>query len=226
MRNRIPIASEGNLIILTFVGSTLVCYLFNLLPLAGIFLFFSLGSIYFFRDPKRNPPFIPQAILAPADGKVLWLDTIYEGSFLQREVYRISIFLSLFDVHINRSPYAGQVISTEYKAGKFLPALWDKAARENEQNSILLASSDIGLLLIRQIAGYIARRIVCWVKPGDQVESGQKLGLIKFGSRVELLLPIECEICVKLGDKVKAGETIIAKVKTQHSVISNQQFTD
>ncbi|OGW16223.1 MAG: phosphatidylserine decarboxylase [Nitrospinae bacterium RIFCSPLOWO2_12_FULL_45_22] len=210
MIKRLPIVPEGLPIILTFSGLALFFYLLKLVPLYLPFFFLALITIYFFRDPERTHPAIPQAIISPADGRVIGLEKVYDESFFKKEVYCVSIFLSLFDVHINRSPYSGRVVNTEYRPGKFLPALWRKAAKLNEQNSILL-SGDFGPLVIRQIAGFIARRIVCWVKPGDYLACGQKLGLIKFGSRVELLFPVVCEPYIKVGDKVRAGETIIAK---------------
>jgi phosphatidylserine decarboxylase len=212
MIRRIPLAPEGLPIILAFSGLALFFYLLKLLPLCLLFFFLALITIYFFRDPERTPPAIPQAIISPADGRIMSLEKVYDEAVFKEEVYRVRIFLSLFDAHINRSPYSGWVVSTEYRPGKFFPALWDKASQLNERNSIVL-SSDFGPLVIRQIAGFIARRIVCWVKPGDHLACGQKLGLIKFGSKVELLFPLACEPCIKVGDKVKAGETVIAKPK-------------
>lgn len=207
---KIPLAPEGLPIILTFLGIALLFYLLRLLALCVPFFILALITIYFFRDPERTIPTLPQTIISPADGRVMSLEKGYDESFSQKEVYRISIFLSLFDVHINRSPYSGWVVSTDYSPGKFFPALCDKASRLNEQNTILL-TNNFGSLIVKQIAGFIARRIVCWVKPGDYLACGQRLGLIKFGSKVELILPLGWEPCIKVGDKVRAGETIIAK---------------
>lgn len=210
MIRRIPITPEGLPIILTFLGLALFFYLMRVLHLWVPFFFLTLITIYFFRDPERTPPAIANTIISPADGRVISLEKVYDDSFLKKEVYKVSIFLSIFDVHINRSPTSGDVVSTDYRPGRFFPALWDKASRLNEQNIILL-SSEFGPLIIRQIAGLIARRIVCWVKPGDHLASGQKLGLIKFGSKVELIFPSAWGLDIKVGDKVRAGETIIAK---------------
>ncbi len=164
-----------------------------------LFILF-LAETFFFRDPDRIRKSVPGAILSPADGKILNI-----------EDQAVSIFMSLFDVHINRVPANGVVDYVKYKKGKFIAAFKDNAEKENEQNTIALRS-EMGEVLITQIAGILARRIVCRIQKGDNVESGQRFGMIKFGSRIRILLPSNAKINVKIGEKVKAGITIIAYI--------------
>ncbi|MEK7448023.1 MAG: phosphatidylserine decarboxylase family protein [Planctomycetota bacterium] len=169
--------------------------------------------LYFFRDPVRVSPEGEHLVVAPADGRVVEISEVYENKFINQPSVKIGIFLSLFNVHINRAPYAGQVIWTNYQKGKFLVASDPRAGDLNENNSIglLCAGSTPFKILIRQIAGIIARRIVCFCVTNDRVNKGDKIGLIKFGSRTELYLPKDKikELKVTLNDRVKGGETII-----------------
>jgi len=158
---------------------------------------------YFFRNPKRLIPQDPNLVVSPADGKVVKIAS-EDGNTL------ISIFLNIFDVHINRSPISGRVQSLQYRRGKFKPAFDDKASRLNEQNVITIAGADI-CVIVRQIAGLIARRVVCWKKPGDLIQRGELLGLIRFGSRVDIILPKEVHIRVKVGERVKGGATVLGE---------------
>lgn len=175
------------------------------------FLFFvlTLFSIYFFRDPPRYPISDKGDVLSPADGKVLFVGK--EKDPLEgKESLKISIFMDLFSVHVNRAPAKGEVKEIVYKKGKFLNASLDKASKENEQNIIQFKVGRGENFVLVQVAGVIARRIVCWLRPKDKVEAGDKIGLIKFGSRVELYMPENYEPVVSVGEKVLAGETIIA----------------
>jgi phosphatidylserine decarboxylase len=167
---------------------------------------------YFFRDPERTPA-TPSAefILAPADGKVTAIDLVDEPLYLQGPARRISVFMSIFDVHVQRSPYAGQVQFLYYQPGSFAPAFL-KDTRSNESNLIGL-ETPLGRIAIKQIAGILARRIICWVEPGDPVVKGERLGLIRFGSRVDLFLPPEVEVLVSEGQQVTAGQTLLARWK-------------
>jgi phosphatidylserine decarboxylase len=166
--------------------------------------------IYFFRDPERMPDSpSPAAILAPADGRVTAIETVDEPRFLQGQAWRISIFLSLFDVHVQRSPCAGVVQFLRYQAGTFVPA-FSEDAHLNESNLIGLETSH-GRVAVRQIAGILARRIVCWSAVGDTLVSGQRLGLIRFGSRVDLLLPPGAEVLGQVGQRVYGGQTVVAR---------------
>ena len=169
---------------------------------------------WFFRDPPRRIPTEPGLVVSPADGEVVDIEPLDHDDFVGGPAVKIGIFLSIFNVHINRTPIAGRVIGLRYRPGKYLNALRKESARENEQLDILLESSAPPYrgMVIRQITGAIARRIVCWVKPGDTLEAGEQFGMIKLGSRTELVLPREeaLEIRTKLGDKVKAGSSVLA----------------
>lgn len=170
---------------------------------------------WFFRDPGRQIPNDPGVVVSPADGKVVDIEELDHDEFVSGPAVKIGIFLSIFNVHINRAPIAGRVIGLTYRPGKYLNALRPESARENEQLAVLLESSEPPYrgMVIRQITGAIARRIVCWLKPGDTLQAGEQFGMIKLGSRTELVLPREegFEIRTKLGDKVKAGSSILAQ---------------
>lgn len=158
--------------------------------------------LYFFRDPQRDVPGAPDLVVSPADGKIIAL-TPTDGGRL-----RVSIFMSVFNVHVNRAPVAGRVTGVHYHKGLFLPAFRDKASLRNEQNRIDIDDGSRSLGMV-QIAGWVARRIVCRVAKGDTVERGQRVGLIKFGSRVDLYLPETIKLQVHIGDRVRGGSSII-----------------
>jgi phosphatidylserine decarboxylase len=164
--------------------------------------------LIFFRDPRRTPPADEQAILAAADGVVTDVDPDWPGDDLLPPGPRVGVFLSVLDVHINRAPTSGEVISTHYRPGRFHNALRSTSSMENESNLIRLrlGSHVVG---VKQIAGAIARRIVCSCRPGDRLERGQRIGLIRFGSRTEHYLPTDSEVSVHVGDRVRGGETIL-----------------
>ncbi|HLW76061.1 MAG TPA: phosphatidylserine decarboxylase [Bryobacteraceae bacterium] len=168
------------------------------------FLIVALFCIYFFRDPDRDTPPGPVAV-APADGKVVAIVEDDAGA------NRISIFLNIFDVHVNRTPIAGKVTCVTYKKGKFLVASQEDASQANEQNVITVEAGDGVRVVFKQIAGLIARRIVCYKKAGDILDAGERIGLIKFGSRVDVFLGPEWEIAVQRGDRVAAGASVIAR---------------
>lgn len=170
-----------------------------------------LGWIYyFFRDPERVPDSAEAPdILSPADGRVTAIEQVNEPNFIYGPAWRVSIFLSLFDVHVQRSPYAGVVQLLYYQPGDFAPAFL-KDTHRNEANLIGLETVH-GPLLVKQIAGILARRIVCWFGPGDALAAGQRLGLIKFGSRVDLFLPATAEVVAHVGQQVYGGQTVVAR---------------
>ncbi len=175
--------------------------------LAVIFLLLAAFVFFFFRDPERKLPPNPAAVVAPADGRVLEvIDEPFEG----RPGRKISIFLSIFNVHVNRSPVAARIEKVDYRPGKFHAAMRPRASTENEQNEILL-STPRGPVVVKQIAGWVARRILLWKKVGDTLERGERLGMIRFGSRTELWLPAEAKVTVRPGDQVRGGATVVAE---------------
>ncbi|RLA91781.1 MAG: phosphatidylserine decarboxylase family protein [Deltaproteobacteria bacterium] len=205
-----PIAKEGFIFIIPLLALTLFFLLIGYLILGIVFLFLFLFSLFFFRNPKRNPPKDEKAIVSPADGKVIEISSIYEEKFLKKDVIKISIFMNLFNVHINRAPITAKVENIKYTPGKFLPANSRDSSIKNEKNTLLMATQIGFQFLLVQIAGIIARRIVCYAKKGENLLKGEIVGMIRFGSRVDLYIPKDiCEISVKIGEKVKAGETIL-----------------
>ncbi|MCD6486890.1 MAG: phosphatidylserine decarboxylase family protein [Syntrophobacterales bacterium] len=176
---------------------------------AGIFfLAVTLFVLWFFRNPDRVTPEDEKVVMSPADGKVIKIEEV-EEEMLKGKAKKVSIFMSIFNVHVNRAPCAGTVKKISYRKGKFFPANLDKASELNERNSVLIETADGRQILTIQIAGIIARRIVCWVKEGMEIRKGKRFGLIKFGSRLEVFMPLGSTIHVKVGDKVRAGETRI-----------------
>jgi phosphatidylserine decarboxylase len=169
-----------------------------------IFGLLTLFMAYFFRNPHRQIPTEPNIIVSPADGRVTRVEENETGKF-------VSIFLSPLDVHVNRSPITGKIIKVDYIYGKKMPATSNQASFLNERNSLYIQGEKIAVT-VTQIAGIVARRIVCWNKEGDNLERGQLFGLIKFSSRTDLQMPTNVEVLVKVDDKVKGGETIIARI--------------
>ena len=173
--------------------------------IAGVVL--TLFSFWFFRDPDRNIPDDTSKIVSPADGKIVVLDTVNDP-FVGDNATRISIFLTIFDVHVNRVPCSGSVVNSEYKPGKFFAAFNDRTSEENEQTVIDIQNSKFDVRM-KQIAGLIARRIINHLKPGEQVRVGERFGLIRFGSRVDVIIPESIEIRVQHKMKVIGGETVL-----------------
>ncbi len=187
----------------------------NILSLVGTLIFLTLFTflLFFFRDPERKTPEGENLILAPADGKIILIKPFDDLEFVGGGGTWVSVFMSLFDVHVNRAPISGMVKYVRYNPGKFFRAFKDKAALENEQTELGLENEQ-GRVILRQIAGIIARRIVCRLKQEDSVEAGDRFGMIRFGSRLDLFLPGNVEVQVKLNHKVKAGESIIGIFRT------------
>ena len=165
---------------------------------------------YFFRDPERPIPAEPEAVVSPADGKVVYVDEVREERYLNGPARRVAIFMNVFDVHVNRAPVAGTITEAEHRDGCFKAAWREDACTLNEQQALVL-EADRRRVLVVQIAGLLARRIVSYVQPGQYLDKGERLGLICFGSRVDLYLPLEAEILVKVGDRVQAGSSIVAR---------------
>lgn len=206
----IPIAREGYPFILIALVPTVAAYLLGApwwvtLPLAGLTVF----VVAFFRDPERRPPDNPGAIVSPADGKVIKIDEVVEERLLGERATRICIFMNLFNVHVNRAPASGRVVKVLYNPGKFFSANLDKASLENEQNALLVETPQGRRFVFNQIAGLVARRIVCYATEGTELTRGERFGLIRFGSRLDVYIPTDCPVTVKLGDKVRAGKSVL-----------------
>lgn len=174
-------------------------------------LIVALFMLFFFRDPPRQGNYLPGQVISPADGTVVLIKETDEGFYLKGKALQVSIFLSVFNVHINRIPLSGRVAFKKYCPGKFLPAFNDKASLDNEQMMLGIETPE-GNVLMKQIAGILARRVVCYPEVGTMVKTGERMGLIKFGSRVDLLLPPGTGLKVKIGDKVQGGVTVIGEM--------------
>ena len=173
------------------------------------FFLLTIFVIWFFRNPERRPPLDVNVIVSPADGKVIRIEDVLENDLINGPSKKISIFMNVFNVHVNRIPYSGTVEAIRYREGKFFSANLDKASALNEKNSVLIKTESDKKILTEQIAGLIARRIECWVTKGMCVNKGDRFGLIRFGSRLDVFLPADADISVSVGDKVRAGETPI-----------------
>jgi phosphatidylserine decarboxylase len=184
-----------------------VCFFLHWYATASVLVFLALFVFSFFRDPERVIPSEPGAVVSPGDGRVV---VVTEEENAGRPGRRVSIFLAVWNVHVNRSPAAGTITKLEYRPGKFLAAMRERASVENEQNVFTL-STDAGELVFKQIAGWIARRVVSWKKQGDKVARGERIGLVRFGSRVDVWVPKEAEILVRLGENVKGGASVLAR---------------
>ena len=182
-------------------------YLAQWTIVAVVLVCLALFVFSFFRDPERVIPAEPGAIVSPGDGRVV---VVTDEEDAGRPGKRISIFLAVWNVHVNRAPAAGVITRMEYRPGKFLAAMRERASMENEQNVFTL-STDAGEMVFKQIAGLIARRVVSWKSEGDRVARGERIGLVRFGSRVDVWLPKDAEILVKLGENVKGGSSVLAR---------------
>jgi len=208
-QDRSPIAKEG----LPFIVGAAVLALFfgllgwKILTFLGIAL--TIFIAYFFRNPERKIPRLQNVILSTADGKIIEVGEAQERRFLSEKTLKVSIFMSLFDVHLNRAPVSGKVLQKKYFPGEFFVAHAEKSSLLNEQNVLLIETEDHSHIVLVQIAGIVARRIVCYPKPGDLLKRGEIFGLIRFGSRVDLYLPLTVTPNVKVGQKLKGGESII-----------------
>ncbi len=208
IHNRLPVAREGIPFISIGCFVSLILFLSGLFILPVVTALLTLFTIYFFRDPDREIQAQERAVLSPADGKVVEIRKFEDDvNPLGEPALRVSIFMSVFNVHVNRIPANGRITRISYHPGKFLSANLDKASAENENNKILLETDDGKRLMTVQIAGLIARRIVCWIKENDQVIAGNRFGLIRFGSRLDVYLPLDSQITVQLRQKVRAGES-------------------
>lgn len=172
--------------------------------------------VYFFREPRRVPPSDPDVVLAPADGKVVAIESVHEREHLDGMRTQVSIFMSPLNVHVNWYPVAGEVSYFKYHPGRYLVAWHPKSSTDNERTTVVVKHPRHGEVLFRQIAGALARRICTYARPGDPVEQGAEFGFIKFGSRVDVLLPTAAEVTVSLGDRVRGAGTVIARFPKDH----------
>ncbi len=209
-RNRVPIAVEGIPFVAAAGAIAILFYLFNWRIPALFFTAITLFIVWFFRNPERKIPSGQNLVISPADGKIIDVSDGVEGRILKSRMLKISIFMNVFNVHVNRIPCSGRIFDILYNPGKFISASREKASLKNEQNAVVLETPAGDKILFIQIAGLIARRIVCWIKKGESVKMGQRFGLIRFGSRVDVYLPTDADVKVSMGQKVKGGESILA----------------
>ena len=209
MKHDSVIARGGYPFIVLSLVTTVFLAFFGIGWLTILFAFITFFIIWFFRNPDRYFQEEEKALISPADGKIIKIENVEVNGTISGKFKKISIFMNVFNVHVNRAPYSGQIEAINYHEGKFFSANLDKASLDNERNEIMIRTEDGRSLWMVQIAGLIARRIVCWVNVGTNVKKGERVGLIRFGSRVDVYLPEDSRISVKLRDKVKAGETVL-----------------
>ena len=206
-----PVARAGYPLIFSAAFVTLIFALLGMTILTLLGLVITFCFCGFFRDPDRAIPNRPGGIVSPADGKVILVGNVDRTSFYEGNCKKISIFMSVLNVHVNRIPFDGIIREVRYYPGKFFAANLHKASLQNEHNAVFLETEDGQRLCVVQVAGLIARRIICKVQPGDNMARGQRFGLICFGSRLDVYLPEDVEIKVAVGDKIKAGASIIGQ---------------
>ena len=208
-----PISRDGWLYLVILAAIMGLAYLVWpwLVILPGILFLFVL---FFFRNPNRAIPPDELSLVSPADGVVMDVERVFEDQFLNGESIRVRIFLSIFNVHVNRSPMAGEVVFRAYRPGQMIPAFKSHASELNEKNYVGIRNQHLQIL-VTQVTGFIARRIVCWVNKGDKVTKGKRFGLIKFGSCTEIFVPTDVEILISPGDKVRGGVSIIGRVTVE-----------
>src|SRR5687768_16493283 len=209
----VPIVKEGLPFVGGLAGTALLLGLSGWIIPAGVVGGFTLFTAWFFRNPSRIIPQDPNAVVSSGDGKVIAIEEEFEPRYLKEKSIRLTVFLKVFDVHVNRMPCAGTVEGISYQPGQFLVASKPEATLRNEQNAVMLKTVSGAKVLCVQVAGLIARRIVCWVGQGERVQRGERFGLIRFGSRMDTFLPLGSKICVAVGDRVKGGETIVGELR-------------
>ncbi len=209
----VPFAKEGFPFIGAAAGVTLVTGWLGWTPVAVVGAGFTLFVSWFFRNPARVIPEGPGLVVAPGDGKVIAIEEEFEPRYLKERSLRVTIFLNVFDVHINRIPCEGVIEDVQYQPGLFLVASKPEATIKNEQNALMIQSAGGAKVLCVQVAGLIARRIVCWVSPKERAKLGERFGLIRFGSRMDTFLPIGTKLRVAVGDRVKGGATILGDLR-------------
>ncbi len=207
-----PIAKPGYPFIFAGAFSTAIFALLGFTGMAFIGLLTTFFICFFFRDPDRVTPITEGAVIAPADGKIIIAEKVENSPFEDGPFLKISIFMTVFNVHVNRIPFSGKITKTTYFPGKFLSANLDKASKENEHNAIFIEAENGTKICTVQIAGLIARRIICNIQEGDEMKRGQRFGMICFGSRLDTYLPVDTKLNISIGDKVTAGTTVLGLI--------------
>ena len=205
---QVPVAQEGYPFIFLSGFVTLVFALTGEHFIAYLGVVVTAFILSFFRDPERIIPEKPHAVVSPADGKVIFVGKVQDDDYLQKEVFKISVFMNVFNVHVNRIPITGEVKKIDYRPGKFYSADSDRGMLHNESCATIIEKNGVEIVCV-QVAGLIARRIVNWLDVGDEIKKGERFGLIRFGSRVDVYLPSDIAIAIEKGQKIKAGETIL-----------------
>ncbi len=212
MSNREIVAREGLPFIIVPGAAAAIAFLAGVPGIASLFFIVTLFVVWFFRNPERKGPAEAGLVVSPADGRIIGVERDMTSEYVPGSFTKISIFMNVFNVHVNRIPYAGVVNAIRYRPGKFFSAELDKASAFNERNAVVIMTDKGRGLVTVQIAGLIARRIVCWITEGMSVRRGERFGLIRFGSRVEVFLPDDARIIAQVGDRVRAGETTIGEL--------------
>jgi phosphatidylserine decarboxylase len=210
---QVPVAKEGYPFIFLLAFCTLLAGILGMTTATIVLFIATIFVLGFFRDPERFGPNRADALISPADGKILLAERVSDDRFTGEDALKISIFMNVFNVHVNRLPYSGKVEKILYRPGKFYSADSDQGGLQNEYCATIITTPQGKKLAFVQIAGLIARRIVCWLEEGDPVTRGRRFGLIRFGSRVDLYLPLDTELAIKPGQKVRAGETVLGYLK-------------
>lgn len=211
--SHVPVAPEGIPYILAGVFVTLVTAILGQTVLAWLSMVVTLFVGHFFRDPQRVTAAGPQELLSPADGNVIAIQRVEGSRLVQKPCIKISVFMSVFDVHVNRIPFSGVVKGTHYQKGRFMMANFSRASIENEQNWLWIETDAGHDVVTTQVAGLIARRIVCWPTVGDRVLRGERFGMIRFGSRMDIFVPEGSDVLVSQGQHVYGGETVLCRLK-------------
>ncbi len=209
----LPVAQPGLKFILITILITGMLFYFGWIVFAGISLAATLFVCWFFRDPDRNIPQDEKSLISPADGKVIVIEKLEQCEYLSDPCIKVSVFMNVFNVHVNRVPFNGVVQKILYNPGKFMHASFDKASIHNERNALIIKTDKGTSYAVVQIAGLIARRIVNCVKKDEIVQKGDRYGMIRFGSRLDLYLPHDFDVAVNIGEKTQAGSTIIGHMK-------------
>lgn len=212
--NGVPIVKEGLPFLIVALLASMAFWLAGFWPVGVFFFALTLFIAFFFRNPERLAPVGAHLVCSPADGKVIFVGTVKETEFLKEEMQKVSIFMSLFDVHVNRVPIDATVKNIKHHRGRFMAASEDRASEENERNCMLLETGKGVKIVLVQVAGLVARRIVCYPSIGSFILKGQRFGLIRFGSRCDMYFPKDAQLLVKKGDRVLGGETLLAELKS------------